>query len=240
MNIIEVKSLTKNFKEKNLFNDFDLEVETNTIHAIIGPNGSGKTSLLRILTGLYNKDSGEVIVKGKYAMLLENDYLYEDKTGLENIRIYGLYFGYELKNYEKYSDLLEITKDLTRKVSTYSKGMKRKLSLLIIVMMNREILFLDEATSGVDPISRVEIRKLIKVLKTEGKTIVITSHDIDEIEKVADRVSMLKNGKLLFTKNITEIGGESLEELFIEEGIKWEIIWILIKLVDIICLEIRT
>ncbi|MDY3902977.1 ABC transporter ATP-binding protein [Peptoniphilus sp.] len=220
MNIIEVKSLTKNFKEKNLFNDFDLEVETNTIHAIIGPNGSAKTSLLRILTGLYNKDSGEVIVKGKYAMLLENDYLYEDKTGLENIRIYGLYFGYELKNYEKYSDLLEITKDLTRKVSTYSKGMKRKLSLLIIVMMNREILFLDEATSGVDPISRVEIRKLIKVLKTEGKTIVITSHDIDEIEKVADRVSMLKNGKLLFTKNITEIGGESLEELFIEKGIK--------------------
>ncbi|MCI5643340.1 MAG: ABC transporter ATP-binding protein [Peptoniphilus sp.] len=220
MNIIEVKSLTKNFKEKNLFNDFDLEVETNTIHAIIGPNGSGKTSLLRNLTGLYNKDSGEVIVKGKYAMLLENDYLYEDKTGIENIRIYGLYFGYELKNYEKYSDLLEITKDLTRNVSTYSKGMKRKLSLLIIVMMNREILFLDEATSGVDPISRVEIRKLIKVLKTEGKTIVITSHDLDEIEKVADRVSMLKNGKLLFTKNITEIGGESLEELFIEEGIK--------------------
>ncbi|MDD7351868.1 MAG: ABC transporter ATP-binding protein [Peptoniphilaceae bacterium] len=220
MNIIEVKSLTKNFKEKNLFNDFDLEVETNTIHAIIGPNGSAKTSLLRILTGLYNKDSGEVIVKGKYAMLLENDYLYEDKTGIENIRIYGLYFGYELKNYEKYSDLLEITKDLTRNVSTYSKGMKRKLSLLIIVMMNREILFLDEATSGVDPISRVEIRKLIKVLKTEGKTIVITSHDLDEIEKVADRVSMLKNGKLLFTKNITEIGGESLEELFIEEGIK--------------------
>lgn len=220
MNIIEVKSLTKNFKEKNLFNDFDLEVETNTIHAIIGPNGSGKTSLLRNLTGLYNKDSGEVIVKGKYAMLLENDYLYEDKTGIENIRIYGLYFGYELKNYEKYSDLLEITKDLTRNVSTYSKGMKRKLSLLIIVMMNREILFLDEATSGVDPISRVEIRKLIKVLKTEGKTIVITSHDLDEIEKVADRVSMLKNGKLLFTKKISEIGGESLEELFIEKGIK--------------------
>ncbi|MGF0095510.1 ABC transporter ATP-binding protein [Peptoniphilus sp. SGI.035] len=220
MNIIEVKNLSKNFKEKNLFNDFDLEVEENTVHAIIGPNGSGKTSLLRILTGLYKKDSGEVIVKGKYAMLLENDYLYEDKTGFENIKLYGLYFGYELKNYEKYSDLLEITKDLTRKVSTYSKGMKRKLSLLVIVMMNRQIIFLDEATSGVDPISRVEIRKLIKLLKTEGKTIVITSHDLDEIEKVADRVSMLKNGKLLFTKKISEIGGESLEELFIEEGIK--------------------
>ena len=153
-------------------------------------------------------------------MLLENDYLYEDKTGLENIKLYGLYFGYGLDSYQKYSDLLEITNDLGRNVSTYSKGMKRKLSLLIIVMMNREIIFLDEVTSGVDPISRVEIRKLIKLLKDEGKTIIITSHDLSEIEKVADKVSMIKSGELLFTKNINEIQGESLEDLFIEEGSK--------------------
>ena len=98
--------------------------------------------------------------------------------------------------------------------------MRRKLSLLIIIMMNREIIFLDEVTSGVDPISRVEIRKLIKLLKDEGKTIVITSHDLSEIEKVADKVSMIKSGVLLFTKNIGEIKGESLEDLFIEEGTK--------------------
>ncbi|MDY3006697.1 ABC transporter ATP-binding protein, partial [Anaerococcus porci] len=201
-------------------NDFSIEIEANTVHAIVGPNGSGKTSLLRILTGLYDKDDGEVKVKGNHAMLLENDYLYEDKTGLENIKIYGLYFGYEAKNYEKHSDLLEITNDLNRNVSTYSKGMKRKLSLLIIVMMNRDIIFLDEVTSGVDPISRVEIRKLIRLLKDEGKSIIITSHDLAEIEKAADRVSMIKSGELLFTKNISEIYGESLEELFIEEGLK--------------------
>ncbi|HGH8026588.1 TPA: AAA family ATPase [Streptococcus agalactiae] len=153
-------------------------------------------------------------------MLLENDYLYEDKTGLENIKLYGVYFDYGLDSYQKYSDLLEITNDLGRNVSTYSKGMKRKLSLLIIIMMNREIIFLDEVTSGVDPISRVEIRKLIKLLKDEGKTIVITSHDLSEIEKIADKVSMIKSGELLFTKNIGEIKGESLEDLFIEEGTK--------------------
>ena len=153
-------------------------------------------------------------------MLLENDYLYEDKTGLENIKLYGVYFDYGLDSYQKYSDLLEITNDLGRNVSTYSKGMKRKLSLLIIVMMNREIIFLDEVTSGVDPISRVEIRKLIKLLKNEGKTIVLTSHDLFEIEKVADKVSMIKSGELLFTKNIDEIQGESLEDLLIEEGSK--------------------
>lgn len=102
--------------------------------------------------------------------------------------------------------------------------MKRKLSLLIIVLMNRDIVFLDEATSGVDPISRVQIRDLIKILKDKGKTIVITSHDLAEIEKVADNVTMIKNGKILFTKNIDDIKGESLEELFIEEGRKWMII----------------
>lgn len=229
MNVIEVKNMSKNFKNKKLFNNFSLEIGANTVHALVGPNGSGKTSLLRILTGLYDEDGGEVKIKGSHAMLLENDYLYEDKTGLENIKLYGLYFGYEPINYKKYSELLQITNDLDRKVSTYSKGMKRKLSLLIIVMMNREIIFLDEVTSGVDPISRVEIRKLIKLLKDEGKTIIITSHDLSEIEKIADKVSMIKSGELLFTKNIGEIKGESLEDLFIEEGTKWKIRWILIE-----------
>ena len=219
-NIIKIKNMTKNFKDKKLFNEFSLEIEEKSVHAIVGPNGSGKTSLLRILTGLYKKDSGEVMVGGTYSMLLENDYLYEDKTGFENIKLYGLYFGFEAKGFEKYSDLLEITEDLNRKVSTYSKGMKRKLSLLIIIMMNREIIFLDEVTSGVDPISRVEIRKIIQLLKDEGKTIIITSHDLSEIEKVADSVSMIKGGSLLFTKNISDIKGESLEDLFLEEGAK--------------------
>lgn len=220
MNIIEIKNMSKNFKSKKLYNDFSLEIEANTVHAIVGPNGSGKTSLLRILTGLYKEDKGSVIVNGDHAMLLENDYLYEDKTGIDNIDIYGLYFGYKGKGYKKYSDLLGISDDLDRKVSTYSKGMKRKLSLLIIVLMNRDIVFLDEATSGVDPISRVQIRDLIKILKDKGKTIVITSHDLSEIEKVANKVTMIKDAKILFTKNMDDIKGESLEELFIEEGRK--------------------
>lgn len=220
MNIIEIKNMSKNFKNKKLYNDFSLEIEANTVHAIVGPNGSGKTSLLRILTGLYKEDKGSVIVHGDHAMLLENDYLYEDKTGIDNIDIYGLYFGYKGKGYKKYSDLLGISDDLEIKVSTYSKGMKRKLSLLIIALMNRDIVFLDEATSGVDPISRVQIRDLIKILKDKGKTIVITSHDLSEIEKVADKVTMIKDAKILFTKNMDDIKGESLEELFIEEGRK--------------------
>ena len=184
----------------------------------MGPNGSGKTSLLRILTGIY-KCKGHVEVRGSYATLLENDYLYEDKTGMENINIYSLFFKSDKKDYKYYADILGITEDLDRKVSTYSKGMKRKLSLLIIVLMDRDIIFLDEVTSGVDPLSRVEIRKIIKILKDQGKTIVITSHDLSEIEKVADKVTMIKDGKILFTKEVSQLG-ENLEDLFIEEGSK--------------------
>ena len=220
MNIITVEGLFKNFKNKALFNNFSLSIEQNTIHAIVGPNGSGKTSLLRILTGLYQPDQGEVQVKTDHAMLLENDYLYEDKSGLENLKLFGLYFDYQLYGYEDYAELLEIKNDLDRKVSTYSKGMKRKLSLLIIMMMQRGIIFLDEVTSGVDPISRRQIRELIALLKRNGKTIVITSHDLDEIEKVADVVTMIKQGKILFTKRMEDIQDESLEDLFIEPAIK--------------------
>lgn len=216
--IILVKNIEKNFKGKKLFCDFSFSVEKNAVHALVGPNGSGKTSLLRILTGIY-KCQGHVEVRASYAMLLENDYLYEEKTGMENINIFSLYFGADKENYIKYSDILGITDDLNRKVATYSKGMKRKLSLLIIVLMDRDIIFLDEVTSGVDPISRVEIRKIISMLKEEGKTLVITSHDLSEIEKVADRVTMIKDGKILFTREISQLG-EDLEDLFIEEGSK--------------------
>ncbi|MDU5417825.1 ABC transporter ATP-binding protein [Peptoniphilus harei] len=216
--IIIVENIEKSFKDKEVFCDFSLSIREKTVHALVGPNGSGKTSLLRILTGIY-KCKGHVEVKGTYAMLLENDYLYEDKTGMENLNIYSLYFNYKKDDYKTYADILGITDDLDRKVSTYSKGMKRKLSLLIIVLMDRDIIFLDEVTSGVDPISRVEIRKIIKILKDQGKTIVITSHDLSEIEKVADLVTMIKDGKILFTKEVSKLG-ENLEDLFIEEGSK--------------------
>lgn len=187
-NIISIYNLSKAFDGKKLFQNFNFTVKKNSVHALIGANGAGKTTLLRLLTGLYEPDEGKISVSGKHAMLLENDYLYEDKTGLENLKIFGLYFGYYVKDYKKYSDSLNITEHLLKRVSTYSKGMKRKLSILIVILINSEIIYLDEPTSGVDPLSRVEIRKIIQKLKEEGKTILITSHDLSEIEKSADYI----------------------------------------------------
>lgn len=180
---IRIQDVYKSFWSRVLFDDFTLDVEENSVHAIIGPNGSGKTTLLRLLTNLYKTDSGTIYVKGTHSMLLENDYLYEDKTGLENLKIFGLYFNYKLNGYEAYSELLNLKEYLNKRVSTYFKGMKRKLSILIVILMNTNIVYLDESTSGVDPIYRVEIRKIISQLKEEGKTIIITSHDLSEVEK---------------------------------------------------------
>ena len=216
-NAIEVRNLTKVFSGRVLFENFSLNVKANTIHAIIGPNGSGKTTLLRLITGVYQPNAG------KYAMQLENDYLYDEKTGLENLKIFGKYFGFEINDRsDGYCTQLGLTEHLGKRVSTYSKGMKRKLSLLIVIMMGRDILLMDEPTSGVDPISRVEIRSLIEALKADGKTVLITSHDLSEIEKCADDVSMIKNGRLLFDKGIQEMQGQSLEEIFIKEGNRHE------------------
>lgn len=107
---------------------------------------------------------------------------------------------------------------LNKRVSSYSKGMKRKLSILIVIMMNREVVYLDEPTSGVDPISRIEIRKIIEVLKSEGKTIIITSHDLSEVEKVADYITMIKDGELVMSLSSEDLKDQSLEELFINVG----------------------
>lgn len=218
-NAIEVINLKKTFNNRVLFNNFNLNIKANTIHAIIGPNGSGKTTLLRLITGIYQPNEGKININGKYAMQLENDYLYDEKTGIENIKIFGKYFNFNIdESLNSYSSQLGLTEHLSKRVSNYSKGMKRKLSLLIVILMERDIIIMDEPTSGVDPISRIEIRKLIENLKSNGKTIIITSHDLSEIEKCADDISMIKNGKLLFNKDIREIQGQSLEEIFIKEG----------------------
>lgn len=113
-NIISIYNLSKAFDGKKLFQNFNFTVKKNSVHALIGANGAGKTTLLRLLTGLYEPDEGKISVSGKHAMLLENDYLYEDKTGLENLKIFGLYFGYYVKDYKKYSDSLNITEHLLK------------------------------------------------------------------------------------------------------------------------------
>lgn len=222
-NTIVVTKLQKKLDNKMIIDDISFSIPQNTIYSIIGTNGSGKTTLIRLLLNLLKKDYGYVsYTYGEHniAALLENDYLYETKTGWENILFFYSTFGSGqkedcLKKAKIYITQLLLDSAIDLKVATYSKGMKRKLSLIIILLRDMPFIILDEPTGGIDPLSRILIRNVLVDLKKEGKTILLTSHDLSEIEKCSDYISIIKDGKMVetFFNNKETI---NLEERFLK------------------------
>ncbi|MDU5949203.1 MAG: AAA family ATPase, partial [Paenibacillus macerans] len=159
------------------------------------------------------------------AVLLENDYLFEAKTGRENISDFGIYFSLDpaqiSASLQRYSAILQLDSALGNKVAAYSKGMRRKLSLLITLLRNTPILMLDELTSGVDPESRRVMRSVLSQLKEEGRTVILTSHDLAEVQKISDWIVIMKAGSIVETMNNQVFEGD-LEQRFFDvlEGIK--------------------
>lgn len=219
--VLNLENVNKNICGKSILKNINVKIYKNTIHAFIGPNGAGKTTLVRVILNLFEISSGKKSCdfnNEDISVLLENDYLFESKTGRENIEHFCLYFKIDRDNVaerlDKYSKLLGIDSRLDEYVSYYSKGMKRKLSILIVILRNSDFLIFDEMTSGVDPESRVQIRKILKSLKEEGKTILIISHDLQELEKVADRISIVVNGQIKDTIENNEL--LNLEDKFFQ------------------------
>lgn len=217
---ILVSGAGKTLNGQKIINNVSLAVPRNSIYAIIGPNGAGKTTLLRLMNGLLTLDEGTIRYANdehQVAVLLENDYLFEAKTGRENIRDFGIYFSLDPAQtssaVERYSSLLQLDSALGNKVAAYSKGMKRKLSLLITLLRNTSILLLDELTSGVDPESRRVMRSVLSQLKEEGRTVILTSHDLAEVQKISDWITILNGGTVVETINNQEFNGD-LENRF--------------------------
>lgn len=196
--VINLTNISKSYYSKQILSGINLVINENEVHALIGPNGAGKTTLVRIILGLINQTSGQKYIKyNDIAAMLENDYLFENKTGMQNINSFGSYFDIDKEKLLFYTKTLGLQDDLDKKVQYYSKGMKRKLTMMITIMRGTKLIIFDEPTSGVDPQSRIQIRKLFEILKGEGKTILVTSHDLAEIEKVCDRITILKSGTIV-------------------------------------------
>lgn len=219
--IINMKNVCKCYDQKVILHEINLSIPSNSIYALIGLNGAGKTTLLRIILGLIEKSSGRIenhFSSNDISALLENDYLFTNKTGRNNIKDFAKYFSIYLKQnanlIDEYLMCLGLENDLDKLVQYYSKGMKRKLSILITLMRDTSFIILDEPTSGVDPQSRIEIRKLFSLLKRKNKTVLVTSHDLAEITKVSDYISVIKSGKIIDTfENCPDI---DLEKKFFE------------------------
>lgn len=211
--IIETKNLTFSYSKKRVdIQNLNLSVEKGSIYGFLGPNGSGKTTTIRLLLGLLKMDKGEVNLfntplsqnrikcLSKIGALIENPSLYAHLTAFENLKITANYRNQPFK--KRIDEVLEIVKlsdAKNKKVGAFSLGMKQRLGLAISLLEMPELLILDEPTNGLDPKGIIEMRQLIKDLNQQyGITVFISSHLLSEVEKTCTHLGVIKNGAMLF------------------------------------------
>lgn len=209
--VIEVKDLTKKFGDFYAVDHISFDVSKGEIFGFLGANGAGKTTAIRMLCGLSFPTSGEAkvaghdiyteneLVKRKIGYMSQKFSLYDDLTIRENIRfyagIYGMSKDYIVEHTEILADRLELTKDINKLVGSLPLGWKQKLAFSVAIFHNPSIVFLDEPTGGVDPITRREFWELIYEASERGITVFVTTHYMDEAE-YCNRVSIMVDGKI--------------------------------------------
>lgn len=232
---ILMNEVSKSFGKKQVLNNVSLKVEPGQIYGLIGPSGSGKTTLVKIIVGMDRPSQGQVTVLDtpvpnlnllqKIGYMAQADALYTDLTGEENLAFFATLFklkkDVQKKRIAYAADLVNLTADLKKKVQNYSGGMKRRLSLAVALIQDPEVLVLDEPTVGIDPELRQSIWAELYRLKESGKTILVTTHVMDEAEK-CDKLAMVRDGEILTSGSPAELkdryGITSLEDVFLQAG----------------------
>jgi ABC-2 type transport system ATP-binding protein len=232
---IVINDVSKSFGKKVVLNKISLTIKPGQIYGLIGPSGSGKTTLVKIIVGMDRPSQGDVRVLNtavpnlnllqKIGYMAQADALYTDLTGEENLAFFASLFKLKKEAQKQRisyaADLVNLTSDLKKKVQNYSGGMKRRLSLAVALIQDPEILVLDEPTVGIDPELRLSIWTELYRLKNAGKTILVTTHVMDEAEK-CDHLAMVRDGEILTSGSPEELknqyGITSLEEVFLKAG----------------------
>ena len=232
---IVIDHLVKKYPDVTAVDDISLQVSSSELFGLLGPNGAGKTTMLNVLCGLVKPTSGHATVGGydvqketaKVKELIgvcpQETAIYSHLTGTENIELFGNLHVMSSKTLRTRCNMLlekmGLTQDAKRKAGKYSGGMKRRLSLILALIHDPQIAFLDEPTVAMDPQSRHAVWDFIKDLKAEGKTIILTTHYMEEAEELCDRVGIIDHGKLIALDSpaalISENGVKNLEEVFI-------------------------
>jgi len=210
--VISVRSLSKSFGEVKAVRNVEFSVSRGELFGFLGPNGAGKTTTINMLTGMARPDTGEIRIDGidcsrnpKAAQHLmgvvpDESNLYPELSGFENLSFCGALYGMRRSEREtRARELLEyfgLTAAAGRKFAGYSKGMKRKLTIAAGIIHSPEILFLDEPTSGIDVASARQLRRLIADLNARGTTIFLTTHYIEEAEKLCSRIAFIVSGRI--------------------------------------------
>lgn len=219
--MLECRELRKSYKKQTVVNDLSFAVKKGEAFALLGSNGAGKTTTIKMILGLVRKESGEIRIEEgiRIGYSPETPYFPPFLTGREVLvyyaRIQKIPKG-EISS--QAAELLEKVglEDSSTKVRHYSKGMLQRLALAQALLGDPQLLILDEPTAGLDALGRLEIMELIGTLKKQGKTIIINSHILNDIERVCDRGIILKKGKLMGTWDKQKNQGRELEDIFVE------------------------
>jgi ABC-2 type transport system ATP-binding protein len=210
-NIIQIKGVNKSYKNVEVLKGVDLEVEQGGIFALLGSNGAGKTTMIRIMATLLKADAGSIVINGfdskkdpgkiRSSISLTGQFAAIDEilTGRENLQMIAKLR--HLKNPNAVADELlnrfGMSEAADRRVGTYSGGMKRRIDIAMSLVGNPKIIFLDEPTTGLDPEARLEVWKTVKELSAAGTTVFLTTQHLEEAEQLADKIAILHGGKII-------------------------------------------
>jgi len=233
---IVIENVRKTFGEKTVLDQVNLTIDTGQIFGFIGPSGAGKTTLVKMIVGMDSSETGTIQVLNKkvpnlkllqeIGYMAQSDALYLELTGMENLKFFAALYKLtksEMKKRISYAtDLVNLDADINKKVSTYSGGMKRRLSLAIALLHNPKILILDEPTVGIDPELRLTVWKELLRLKTEeNKTIIVTTHVMEEAER-CDYIAMVRDGRIITKGTPSELKStyqtDNFDEVFLKAG----------------------
>ncbi len=213
--VLSIQALTKHFGRVHAVNNLNLEVKRGQVFGMLGPNGSGKTTTLGMLMGVTNPTAGTYswfgeppshMLRKKIGAVLEHPIFYPYLTGQKNLEVMAMIKQAPVANIPKVLELVELADRKDDKYKTYSLGMKQRLAIASALLGDPIILILDEPTNGLDPMGIAEIRELIRRIANDGKTIILASHLLDEVQKVCTHFSVLKKGTLVFTGAVADVG----------------------------------
>lgn len=214
MAILTVENLFKSYGRIQALKNVNFSVPEGTVFGILGPNGSGKTTTLGIITDILKPTSGGYKLfdepassasRRRIGTLLETPNFYHYLSGVQNLEISAEIKQHGKEDIDRVLETVDLTRRKDSKFSTYSLGMKQRLAIASCLLGNPSVLIFDEPTNGLDPVGIAEIRELMKRLYREGKTIIMASHLLDEVEKVCSHVAILKRGELITYGKVNEI-----------------------------------
>lgn len=231
--MLKINNFTKHYGKKAAVENLSLEIKPGEIFGFIGHNGAGKTTTIKSVCGILNFDEGEILINNKdikkqpieckklIAYIPDNPDIYEFMSGIKYLNfisdVYRIESGERIALINKYADIFGLTSELNQPVGTYSHGMKQKLAIISALIRKPRLMVLDEPFVGLDPKASHTLKTIMRELCEDGGAIFFSSHVLEVVEKLCDRVGIITGGKLVACGKTDDIRGDnSLEKIFLE------------------------